>query len=110
MLSKGPHKIGLRALLDVCGLTGKEIDSYHIGFVLAPRVNAAGRMSTPDIAARLLLASDEAMADEARAAGRAAQHGEPPAPAGRSRHRRAGAEARGNGSRGRFAPGDRGRG
>jgi single-stranded-DNA-specific exonuclease len=66
MLSKGPHKIGLRALLDVCGLTGKEIDSYHIGFVLAPRVNAAGRMSTPDIAARLLLAADEAMSSEAR--------------------------------------------
>ena len=67
MLSKGPHKVGLRSLLDVCGLTGKEIDSYHIGFVLAPRVNAAGRMSTPDIAARLLLASDEALAEEARA-------------------------------------------
>ena len=66
MLSKGPHKVGLRSLLDVCGLIGKEIDSYHIGFVLAPRVNAAGRMSTPDIAARLLLASDEAMAGEAR--------------------------------------------
>jgi single-stranded-DNA-specific exonuclease len=67
MLSKGPHKVGLRSLLDVCGLIGKEIDSYHIGFVLAPRVNAAGRMSSPDIAARLLLASDEAMRDEARA-------------------------------------------
>jgi single-stranded-DNA-specific exonuclease len=67
MLSKGPHKIGLRALLDVCGLSGREIDSYHIGFVVAPRVNAAGRMSTPDIAARLLLASDEAMGEEARA-------------------------------------------
>jgi single-stranded-DNA-specific exonuclease len=66
MLSKGPHKVGLRSLLDVCGLTGKEIDSYHIGFVLAPRVNAAGRMSSPDIAARLLLASDEAMGAEAR--------------------------------------------
>jgi single-stranded-DNA-specific exonuclease len=66
MLSKGPHKVGLRSLLDVCGLTGKEIDSYHIGFVLAPRVNAAGRMSTPDIAARLLLAADEGMAPEAR--------------------------------------------
>jgi single-stranded-DNA-specific exonuclease len=66
MLSKGPHKVGLRALLEGCGLAGKEIDSYHIGFVLAPRVNAAGRMSTPDIAARLLLASDEAMAAEAR--------------------------------------------
>jgi single-stranded-DNA-specific exonuclease len=66
MLSKGPHKIGLRSLLDVCGLTGKSIDSYHIGFVLAPRVNAAGRMSSPDIAARLLLAADDAMAAEAR--------------------------------------------
>jgi single-stranded-DNA-specific exonuclease len=66
MLSKGPHKVGLRALLDVCGLTGREIDSYHIGFVVAPRVNAAGRMSTPDIAARLLLAADETMGEEAR--------------------------------------------
>jgi single-stranded-DNA-specific exonuclease len=65
-LSRGPNKVGLRSLLDACGLTGKEIDSYHIGFVLAPRVNAAGRMSSPDIAVRLLLASDEAMAGEAR--------------------------------------------
>jgi single-stranded-DNA-specific exonuclease len=66
MLSAGPHRVGLRSLLDVCGLSGKEIDGYHIGFVIGPRINAAGRMSTPDIAARLLLASDEAMADEAR--------------------------------------------
>jgi len=66
LLTKGPHRVGLRALLDVCGLTGKDIDSYHIGFVLAPRVNAAGRMSSPDIAARLLLAVDEAMSGEAR--------------------------------------------
>ena len=66
MLSRGPHKVGLRALLDASGLTGRAIDSYHIGFVLAPRVNAAGRMSTPDIATRLLLASDEALLGEAR--------------------------------------------
>ena len=66
LLTKGPHKVGLRALLDVSGLTGKTIDSYHIGFMLAPRVNAAGRMSTPDIATRLLLAADETMAEEAR--------------------------------------------
>jgi single-stranded-DNA-specific exonuclease len=65
-LSKGPHSVGLRSLLDACGLTGKTIDSYHVGFMIAPRVNAAGRMSTPDIAARLLLATDEAMGDEAR--------------------------------------------
>ena len=29
MLSKGPHKVGLRSLLDVCGLTGKEIHKRH---------------------------------------------------------------------------------
>ena len=66
-LSRGPHAIGLRSLLDASGLTGKTIDSYHVGFMLAPRVNAAGRMSTPDIAARLLLATDEALGEEARA-------------------------------------------
>jgi single-stranded-DNA-specific exonuclease len=67
LLSRGPHKVGLRALLDVSGLAGKTIDSYHISFMVAPRVNAAGRMSTPDIATRLLLATDEALADEVRA-------------------------------------------
>jgi single-stranded-DNA-specific exonuclease len=67
MLWKGPHRVGLRALLDASGLLNKEIDSYHVGFVLAPRINAAGRMSTPDIAARLLLAGDEARGAEAKA-------------------------------------------
>ena len=66
LLSKGPHKVGLRALLEVSGLSGKRISGYDVGFVLAPRINAAGRMATPDIATRLLLASDEALADEAR--------------------------------------------
>jgi single-stranded-DNA-specific exonuclease len=67
MLSKGPHKVGLRALLDVAGLEGRTIESSHVAFAIAPRVNAAGRMSTPDIAARLLLASDAAMATEVKA-------------------------------------------
>jgi single-stranded-DNA-specific exonuclease len=67
LLTRGPHKVGLRALLDIAGLAGKTIDSYHISFLVAPRVNAAGRMSTPDIATRLLLANDEAMGEEARA-------------------------------------------
>src|SRR6188768_2210432 len=65
-LSRGPHTVGLRSLLDASGLTGKTIDSYQVAFMVAPRVNAAGRMSTPDIATRLLLATDEAMGDEAR--------------------------------------------
>jgi len=67
LLSRGPNKIGLRALLDVSGLAGKTIDSYHVSFMLAPRVNAAGRMSTPDLAARLFLADDQTMEAEARA-------------------------------------------
>ncbi len=58
-LSRGPNKVGLRALIESAGLTGKTIDSYHVAFMIAPRVNAAGRMSTPDLAMRLLLASDE---------------------------------------------------
>jgi single-stranded-DNA-specific exonuclease len=66
-LSTGPHTVGLRALLDCCGLTGKTIDSYQVAFMLAPRVNAAGRMSTPDIATRLLLATDSSLENEARA-------------------------------------------
>ena len=67
LLSKGPHTVGLRSLIEICGLAEKKIDSYQIGFVLAPRVNAAGRMSTPDIAAKLLLLSDDGMVSEARA-------------------------------------------
>jgi single-stranded-DNA-specific exonuclease len=65
-LSGDRHTVGLRALLEASGLAGKTIDSYQVGFILAPRVNAAGRMSTPDIATRLLLATDEAAIDEAR--------------------------------------------
>src|SRR3954447_13483354 len=64
--SRARHTVGLRALLEASGLTGKTIDSYQVGFILAPRVNAAGRMSTPDIAARLLLATDEGSIEEAR--------------------------------------------
>ena len=65
-LSSGPHAVGLRALLESCGLSGKKIGSYEVAFRLAPRVNAAGRMSTPDLATRLLLATGAEAADEAK--------------------------------------------
>jgi single-stranded-DNA-specific exonuclease len=65
-LSRGPNKIGLRALLEVSGLEGKAIDSYGVSFMIAPRINAAGRMSTPDLAMRLLMATDESDAAAAR--------------------------------------------
>lgn len=65
-LSAGPNAVGLRALLESARLGARAIDSYHVAFMIAPRLNAAGRMSTPDLAARLLLLADEAMAAEAR--------------------------------------------
>ena len=56
--------IGLHALLKEAGLAGREITSVQIGFVLAPRINAAGRMGAADMAADLLLCQDPAQAEE----------------------------------------------
>ena len=55
--------IGLHALLKEAGLAGREITSVQIGFVLAPRINAAGRMGAADKAAELLLCTDPAEAE-----------------------------------------------
>ena len=56
--------IGLHALLREAGLAKREISSVQIGFVLAPRINAAGRMGAADMAAELLLCQDEEKAEE----------------------------------------------
>ena len=50
---------GLRALLHVCGLTGKTLTAYHIGFVLGPCFNSAGRLETVDRAFSLLSAAGQ---------------------------------------------------
>ena len=52
-------RIGLKALMDVAGLNGKDISSGHIGFVLGPRINAMGRVGSPQKALDLLLSEDE---------------------------------------------------
>ena len=36
--------VGLRALIDCSGLAGRSLDTYDVGFMLAPRLNACGRM------------------------------------------------------------------
>ncbi|MCH5251827.1 MAG: single-stranded-DNA-specific exonuclease RecJ [Lachnospiraceae bacterium] len=50
--------IGLRALLEVQGLTGKKINAGHIGFILGPCFNAAGRIATVEESFSLLMETD----------------------------------------------------
>ncbi len=64
-LSSGPNSVGLDALIDVAGLVGKSIDSENVAFGLVPRLNAAGRMASADLAARLLFTTDTARRNEA---------------------------------------------
>ncbi len=58
------HLVGLRALLKETGLWGKDVTSIQIGFVLAPRINAAGRMGEAELAVRLLLTDDPVQAEQ----------------------------------------------
>ncbi|MGE5544947.1 MAG: single-stranded-DNA-specific exonuclease RecJ, partial [Bacillota bacterium] len=46
---------GLKALIDASGLKGGELRYWHLGFILAPRLNAAGRMEDAGSAVELLL-------------------------------------------------------
>lgn len=45
---------GVKALIDSANLTGRGLDSFHIGFRLAPMLNAAGRMGHARLAVELL--------------------------------------------------------
>ncbi len=54
----GKSRVGLRALAEAAGATG-ELGAYHVGFVLGPRLNAAGRLGNAEMALDLLLTSDE---------------------------------------------------
>ncbi len=57
------QKPGLRALMKVAGVDPATVDTGNVGFRLAPRINAAGRLGHPRAALELLLTED---ADEAR--------------------------------------------
>jgi len=51
-------RVGLKALIDVSRLDGKDISSGHIGYILGPRINAMGRIGSPQKSVELLLTED----------------------------------------------------
>ncbi len=53
---------GLNALIEVCGIDKKQITSSNIGYGLAPRMNAAGRIASASTSVELLLAKNKAEA------------------------------------------------
>ncbi|MFH1719175.1 MAG: single-stranded-DNA-specific exonuclease RecJ [Planctomycetota bacterium] len=50
---------GIQALIESAGLTGHTLDSFHIGFRLAPMLNAAGRMGHARLAVELLTSESQ---------------------------------------------------
>lgn len=56
-LNSNPN-LGLRAIIRICGLTGKEITISDVIFKIGPRINASGRMQSGREAVELLVARD----------------------------------------------------
>lgn len=55
-------RLGLRELFKICSLEQQQISEEAIGFQLAPRLNAAGRLLSAKLSVELLLATEESQA------------------------------------------------
>lgn len=58
------ERLGLRVLSLRAKLDLQNISSYHLGFVLGPRINAAGRIGSPLDAVKLLVSNDEKLCSQ----------------------------------------------
>src|SRR5574344_2123993 len=56
-LNQNPS-VGLKAIIDICGLNGREISMSDIVFKIGPRINASGRMQNGKEAVDLLVEKD----------------------------------------------------
>jgi single-stranded-DNA-specific exonuclease len=61
---KASKLVGIQALIESADLTGRKLDSFHVGFLLAPRLNACGRMGHARLAVEMLTTTDIARATE----------------------------------------------
>lgn len=61
---KTTKNLGLKALINLCGIDTGHISTYHIGFVIGPCLNASGRLDTAKRALEMLLETDEKKAYE----------------------------------------------
>lgn len=57
-------RMGIKALIEVAGLTEKKITAGHIGFSFGPRINASGRLDSATYAVELLTTEDPVKAGE----------------------------------------------
>lgn len=58
------QNIGLKALIKVCGLEGKRLNTGEIGFKIAPRINAMGRLEDGRLVIELLLTQSQQKAEK----------------------------------------------
>lgn len=56
-IKKG-ERVGLNELIKVSGLNLGDIEGYHLGYILGPRINAAGRIGSPIDAVKLLVSDN----------------------------------------------------
>ena len=61
---QGTKHTGLKALLASADLDNKQLDAYHVGFVLGPRLNACGRMGHAGLAVELLTEAPREKCDQ----------------------------------------------
>lgn len=61
---RNPKRVGLRALIEACDCGVQGVTASTIGYVLAPRINAAGRMEHAELAVDLFLTENARSAEE----------------------------------------------
>ncbi|MFN8420125.1 MAG: DHHA1 domain-containing protein [Anaerolineae bacterium] len=61
---KQTNRLGLQALMEVASITPAQVSAYAIGFMIAPRINAAGRLDSAMTAYELLTTTDRFVASE----------------------------------------------